>query len=73
MLGYLFVASAAEGKNIEQMISAAKTSADHQAIATFYREESAKLQGEAEQHAEPAKKLVSEAGGQSPAASHHHA
>ena len=65
-------ALAAEDKNVVQMITEAKTSANHQAIAAFYREESTRLQREAKQHADLAKQLVSEAGGQNPAASHHY-
>jgi hypothetical protein len=72
-LGYvpLDIASA-EDKNIEQMITAAKTSADHNAVADFYRAEGSRLQREAEQHAGLAKKAVGEAGGQMPWASHHY-
>ena len=65
-------ALAAEDKNIEQMITAAKTPADHKAIANFYQAEGARWQREAEQHAGLAKKAVSEAGGQMPWASHHY-
>lgn len=65
-------ALAAADKNVVQMITEAKTAADHQAIATFYQEESTELQREAKQHADLAKKLVSEAGGQNPSASHHY-
>lgn len=65
-------ALAAEDKNIEQMITAAKTPADHKAIADFYRAEGSRLQREAEQHAGVAKKAMSEAGGQMPWASHHY-
>lgn len=71
-LGYLPLGSAEEGKNITQMITAAKTPADHEAIAAFYQEESANLKKEAEQHAGVAKKVASEAGGQLPWASHHY-
>jgi hypothetical protein len=70
--GYPPNGSAEEDKNIEQMISAAKTPADHQAIADFYRAEGNRLQREAEQHTGLAKKTVSEAGGQMPWASHHY-
>jgi hypothetical protein len=38
-LGYISVGVAEEGKNVEQMISAAKTSADHDAIAAYYEKE----------------------------------
>lgn len=72
VLGYLPLGSAEEGKNIAQMITAAKTPADHEAIAAFYQEESANLKKEAEQHAGVAKKVASEAGGQLPWASHHY-
>ena len=72
-LGYVLPGIAtAEDKNIEQMITAAKTPADHKAIADFYRAEGARLQREAEQHTGLAKKAVSEAGGQMPWASHHY-
>jgi hypothetical protein len=66
------LARAAEDKNIEQMITTAKTPADHKAIADFYQAEGAKLQRESEQHAGVAKKVTSEAGGQMPWASHHY-
>jgi hypothetical protein len=39
VLGYLPVGSAEEGKNIEQMITEAKTPADHEAIAAYYEKE----------------------------------
>ena len=72
-LGYVPLDIAtAEDKNIEQMITAAKTPADHQAIADFYRAEGSRLQREAEQHAGVAKRVASEAGGQMPWASHHY-
>jgi hypothetical protein len=51
-LGYLPSGSADEGKNVKQMITEAKTLADHKAIAAVYREEGARLQKEATQHAE---------------------
>lgn len=38
-LGSSPVASAEEGKNVEQMITEAKTPADHEAIAAYYDEE----------------------------------
>lgn len=72
VLGYLPVGVAEEGKNIEQMVTTAKTPADHKAIADFYRVEGSKLQREGEQHTELVKKAVSEAGGQMPWASHHY-
>ncbi|MGE0823491.1 MAG: hypothetical protein AB7G75_24370 [Candidatus Binatia bacterium] len=62
----------AQDKNIEQMLTTAKTPADHQAIADFYRAEGARLQREAERHAGLAQKAQSEAGGQMPWASHHY-
>lgn len=71
-LGYAPRGSAQEGKNIEQLITEAKTPADHAAAAAFYRKESSELQKEADQHSTLAKKLVSEAGGQNPSASHHY-
>jgi len=63
---------AEDRKNLQRLIAEAKTSADHTAAAAFYREESVELQKEADQHAELAKKLASEAGGQAPWASHHY-
>lgn len=71
-LSSLSMSVAEEGQNIEQMITAAKTPADHKAVADFYQTEGARLQREAEQHATLAKTLRSEAGGQNPAASHHY-
>lgn len=62
----------AEDKNIEQMITTAKTPADHKAVADFYQAAGARLQRESEQHAGMAKKVASEAGGQMPWASHHY-
>jgi hypothetical protein len=38
-LGYSPVGSAEEGKNVEQMITEAKTPADHEAIAAYYDKE----------------------------------
>ena len=63
---------AAEEQNIEQMVTAAKTPADHEAIAAFYREESTKLQKEADQHAAIAEQFTREAAGQAPWAGHHY-
>ena len=60
-----FFGSAEEEKSITQLITAAKTPADHQAIAVRYRAESTKFQKEAAQHAELAKWWASVAGGQS--------
>lgn len=37
--GYLSLGSAQEGKSIEQMITEAKTPADHEAIAAYYDKE----------------------------------
>lgn len=37
--GYAPFGSAAEGKNLEQMITEAKTPADHEAIAVYYEKE----------------------------------
>jgi hypothetical protein len=72
-LGYAPLGIAtAEDKNIEQMITTAKTPADHKAVANFYQTERARWQREAEQHAALAKTLVSEAGGQNPSAAHHY-
>jgi hypothetical protein len=72
MIGYHPLGAAEEGKNIDLMIKTAKTPADHEAIAAFYQEESARLKKESEQHAGLAEQLTSEAGGQSPSASHHY-
>lgn len=66
------LALAAEEKNLEQMITTAKTPADHKAIAELYQAEGTRLQREAEQHAGVAKKVAGEAGGQLPWASHHY-
>ena len=72
-LGYALLGSAiAEDKNIEQMITTAKTPADHQTIADFYSNEGVAFRKEAEQHAQLAQKLAGEAGGQAPWASHHY-
>ena len=38
-LGYLSVGAAEEGKSLEQMVAAAKTPADHEAIAAYYEKE----------------------------------
>jgi len=64
--GYPPNGSAEEDKNIEQMITAAKTPADHKAIADFYRNEGVAFRKEADQHAQLAQKLAAEAGGQAP-------
>ncbi|NOT55453.1 MAG: hypothetical protein HOP18_12680 [Deltaproteobacteria bacterium] len=63
---------AEEAQNIEQMSTAAKTPADHKAVANYYQTEGARLQREAEQHVTLAKTFRSEAGGQNPSASHHY-
>ena len=47
-LGYLSVSAAEEGKSLEQMVAAAKTPADHEAIAAYYDKEA---QAAHEQHA----------------------
>jgi hypothetical protein len=47
--GYLSIGSAQEGKSIEQLISEAKTPADHEAIAAYYEKQA---QAAHEQHAE---------------------
>src|SRR5712692_9878147 len=49
-LGYLPFGSAQEGKNIEQMISEAKTPADHEAIAAYYEKEAQDAQQKYEEH-----------------------
>lgn len=72
MQGLSSPAFAAEDTNIEQMITTAKTPADHQAIAEFYRGEGVAFRKEADQHAQLAQKLAAEAGGQAPWASHHY-
>ena len=38
-LGYRSVGAAEEGKSLEQMVSDAKTPADHEAIAAYYEKE----------------------------------
>ena len=48
-LGYAPLGSAQEGKSIEQMITEAKTPADHEAIATYYDREA---QAAHQKHAE---------------------
>lgn len=48
-LGDLPFSSAAEGQNMEQMITEAKTPADHEAIAAFYEKEA---QAAHQKHAE---------------------
>ena len=70
-LGFSTIVSA-EDENIEQMLTTAKTPADHKVRADFYQAEGARFQRESEQHAGMAKKVISEAGGQMPWASHHY-
>jgi hypothetical protein len=49
VLGYAPFGSAAEGKSLEQMITEAKTPADHEAIAAYYEKEA---QATHQKHAE---------------------
>ena len=49
-LGYLPFGSAEEGKSVEQMISEAKTPADHEAIAAYYEKEAREAQQKYEEH-----------------------
>jgi hypothetical protein len=49
-VGSLPVCSAEEGKNIEQMITEAKTPADHEAIAAYYEKEAQAAHQEHERH-----------------------
>ena len=49
-LGYLPFGSAEEGKSVEQMISEAKTPADHEAIAAYYEREAQEAQQKYEEH-----------------------
>lgn len=49
-LGYSPVASAEEGKNVEQMITEAKTPADHEAIAVYYDKEAQAAQAKHAEH-----------------------
>jgi hypothetical protein len=63
--GYLSSGSAGEEKTIQQMITAANTPADHQAVASSYREEGTRLQKEAARHAELGQWWANLAGGES--------
>jgi hypothetical protein len=49
-IGYLSVGFAEEGKNIEQMITTAKTPADHEAIAAYYDQEAQAAHKKHEEH-----------------------
>jgi hypothetical protein len=49
-LGYLSVGFAEEGKNIEQMITTAKSPADHEAIAAYYDKEAQALHAKHAEH-----------------------
>ena len=49
-LGYLPFSSAEEGKSIEQMITEAKTAADHEAIAAYYEKEAQEVHKEHAEH-----------------------
>src|SRR5262245_19883781 len=51
-LGYLPFGSAQEEKNIDQMISTAKTPADHEAIAAYYEKEAQEARQKEAQHKE---------------------
>src|SRR3954451_6577613 len=48
--GYLPFGSAQEGKTIEQMISEAKTPADHEAIVAYYEKEAQEAHQKHEEH-----------------------
>jgi hypothetical protein len=49
-LGYLPSSSAEDGKNIEQMITEAKTPPDHEAIAAYYDQEAQAAHKKHEEH-----------------------
>jgi hypothetical protein len=49
-LGFAPFGSAAEEKNLEHMITAAKTPADHEAIATYYEKEAQEARQKQTQH-----------------------
>ncbi|MBI3245475.1 MAG: hypothetical protein HYZ50_03075 [Deltaproteobacteria bacterium] len=49
-LGYLSAGIAAEGKSVEQMITEAKTPADHEAIAAYYETEAQEAHKKHAQH-----------------------
>jgi hypothetical protein len=53
--GYLPFGSAQEGKSVEQMISDAKTPADHEAIAAYYEKEAQEAHQKHAQHQEYSK------------------
>lgn len=63
-IGFLSSGSAEQGENLKQMVAEAKTPADHQAVAAFYQEESARLQKDATRHAELAQWWANLAGGE---------
>lgn len=65
VLGRLPSGSAGEEKNVKQMITEAKTPAEHQAVTSLYREEGTKLQKEAARHAALAQWWTNLAGGES--------
>ena len=48
--GYLSVGTAQEEKNLEQMITNAKTAADHEAIAAYYEQEAQAAHKKHEEH-----------------------
>ena len=48
--GYLSLSTAQEEKNLEQMISNAKTAADHEAIAAYYDQEAQAAHTKHEEH-----------------------
>ena len=49
-LGFLSFGLAEEGKNIEQMITEAKTPADHEAIAAYYEKEAQEARQKHKEH-----------------------
>lgn len=65
VLGSLPFGFAGEEKNVKQMITEAKTPAEHQAVVSVYREEGTRLQKEAARHAELAQWWTNLAGGES--------
>ena len=64
--GFSFLSSdsAGEEKNLKQMITEAKTPADHQAVVGMYRAEGTRLQKEANHHTELAQWWTKLAGGE---------
>jgi hypothetical protein len=52
VFGYVSIGSTEEGKPIEQMISEAKTPADHEAIAAYYEKEAQAAHEKHAQHQE---------------------